>query len=466
MKKVAIIYGKQENSLQKKALSLLSEIILDYTFEYPVCAKVSDAEKFADRFCIYVGTKESNPYIKENSKKTLTHAEEYAISVSNGVAIIEGSDDAGALYGCIDFYNKYLVHLEYPHDPVVFRVNPFEKAFPDFEYSSYPSIKSRGIWTWGHVIYNYRAFIDNMVKLKLNTIIIWNDFAPVNAKEMIEYAHSLNIKLIWGYSWLWDTNCGEFSIENAENSIDEIIEKYEKEYLPLGGDGIYFQSFTETGKDSVGGIVIAEAVTNLVNKASARLLDKYPDLELQFGLHAESVKNKLQYIEKVDPRVRIVWENCGSFPFGYIPKKIENFDQTVEFVDKISHLRGENDRFGVVTKGLIKLDWSVFEHLEGPIYTGVSSKYMAKNRVERKSKIWRYIQAYWLTSAPKAHEMARALRDFKDGDLVVTALVEDAMFEENIMFPIALYSEMLWDTNGNTSDMINEVALRSYVDFA
>lgn len=466
MKKIAIIYGKYENSLQKKAVSLLSEILLDYTFEYPVCAELSEREKFSDRFCIYVGTKETSEYIKENSDKVLLHAEEYAIKVSDGSAIIEGSDDAGVLYGCMDFYNKYLVHLEFPHDPVVFRVNPLDRALPDFEYSSYPSIKSRGIWTWGHVIYDYRSFIDNMVKLKMNTIIIWNDFAPINAREMIDYAHSLNIKLIWGYSWLWDTNCGEFSIENAENSIDSIIEKYEKEYLPLGGDGIYFQSFTETGKDSVGGIVIAKAVTDLVNKASARLLEKYPDLELQFGLHAESVRNKLEYIKNVDPRVRIVWENCGSFPFGYIPKKLDNFDQTVDFVERISHLRGESDRFGVVTKGLVKLDWSCFEHLDGQISLGSCSKYMANNRIERKNKIWRYIQAYWLTSAPKAHEMAKALRDFKDGDLVVTALVEDGMFEKNIMFPVALYSEMLWDTNGSTTDMINEVALRGYVDFA
>ena len=466
MKKIAVIYGKYENSLQKKAVSLLSEIILDYTFEYPVCAEVSESEKFSDRFRIFVGTKESNEYIRSHSTALLSHAEGYSIEVSGDTAIIEGFDDAGALYGCIDFYNKYLVHLEYPHDPVVFRVNPLERALPEFKYCSYPSIKSRGIWTWGHGIYDYRSFIDNMVNLKLNTIIIWNDFAPLNAREMIEYAHSLNIKLIWGYSWLWDTNCGEFSIENAESSIDGIIEKYEKEYLPLGGDGIYFQSFTETGKETVDGIIIAEAVTNLVNKASARLLEKYPDLELQFGLHAESVKKRLEYIKKVDPRVRIVWENCGSFPFGYIPKKLDNFDQTVEFVDKISHLRGENDRFGVVTKSLVKLDWSCFEHLDGQISLGVSSKYMANNRIERKSKIWRYIQAYWLTSAPKAHEMAKALRDFKDGDLVVTALVEDGMFEKNIMFPVALYCEMLWDTDGNTTDMINEVALRGYVDFA
>ena len=466
MKKAAIIYGECSTSLQKKAISLLSEILLDYTFAYPICASVQESEQFADRLRIYVGTKETNAYIKENSDVILTRDEEYAIKVSGDLVTIEGKDDAGVVYGCMDFYNKYLVHLEYPHHPDLYRVNPFESGFPDFTYSSCPAIKNRGIWTWGHVIYDYRAFIDNMVKLKMNTLILWNDFVPLNAREMIEYAHSLNIKLIWGYSWLWESSFEGFSLEKAKNSIDAIIEKYEKEYLPLGGDGIYFQSFTETGSDYLNGVLIAEAVTDLVNKAAGRLLEKYPHLELQFGLHAESVQNKLEYIKRVDPRVRIVWENCGAFPFSYLPNDTGDFDGTIRFVEEISHLRGEDDKFGVVTKGLVKLDWTAFSHMEGQIFPGVSSTHLQNDRIRRKSKIWRYIQAYWLTSAPKAHEMAKALRDFKNGDLFVTALVEDGMFERKIMFPVALYSEMLWNTEDDTSEMINEVALREYVDFA
>ena len=466
MKKVAVIYGACKTPLQKKAISLLSEMLLDYTFEYPICASVQESKKLADSFRIYVGTKETNAFIRENSDTILTRDEEYFIKVTGGIAMIEGKDDAGVVYGCMDFYNKYLVHLEYPHHPDLYRINPFENVLPDYTYSSFPSIKNRGIWTWGHVIYDYRSFIDNMVKLKMNTLILWNDFVPLNAREMVDYAHSLNIKLIWGYSWLWETSFDGFSIEKAENSIEAIIEKYEKEYLPLGGDGIYFQSFTETANDSINGILIAEAVTDFVNKVSSRLLKKYPDLELQFGLHAESVKNKLEYIKNVDPRVRIVWENCGAFPFSYLPNDIGEFDATVGFVEKISHLRGKDDKFGVVTKGLVKLDWTAFSHIDGQIFPGVSSKYLQNDRIRRKSKIWRYIQAYWLTSAPKAHEMARALRDFKNGDLSVTALVEDGMFERNIMFPVALYSEMLWNTEADTSEMINEVALRGYVDFA
>ena len=43
---------------------------------------------------------------------------------------------------------------------------------------------------------------------------------------------------------------------------------------------------------------------------------------------------------------------------------------------------------------------------------------------------------------------------------------EDGMFEENIYFPVALFSEMLWNADGDIKSIINEVALRSYVEFA
>jgi hypothetical protein len=58
------------------------------------------------------------------------------------------------------------------------------------------------------------------------------------------------------------------------------------------------------------------------------------------------------------------------------------------------------------------------------------------------------------------------MSDAKNGDLTVTALVEDGMFEENIMYPVALYAEMLWDQKTPLSEMMTAVALRSYITFA
>ena len=96
----------------------------------------------------------------------------------------------------------------------------------------------------------------------------------------------------------------------------------------------------------------------------------------------------------------------------------------------------------------------------------MSSEYRRDERVRRKHKIWKYIQAYWLTHADYAIEMVRLMAEAKNGDLDITALVEDGMFEKEIMYPIALYSEMLWNCNAELPAMMSDIALREDVVFA
>ena len=50
------------------------------------------------------------------------------------------------------------------------------------------------------------------------------------------------------------------------------------------------------------------------------------------------VKNKLEFLKEVDPRIRIVWEDCGAFPFAYLPDKIDNFEETVDLTRRIACL--------------------------------------------------------------------------------------------------------------------------------
>ena len=468
MYNLAIIYGEAENGVQKKAVEVLSQFILDYTFEYPVCIKHDTTTDFSQYRCIYIGTKENNGYIKENSSAQLDKDEEYFIQVKNDTITIEGYDDRGVLYGCVDFYNKYLVKCEYEPSPYSGWQpgKPFDEHMADFELQSAPAIKDRGIWTWGHVIYDYKDFIDNMVKLKMNTLIMWNDHAPFHAKEIIEYAHDCGIKILFGFPWCWDTDCAKFDLATIHEQGPIILKEYEKAYASLDIDGIYFQSFTELPGEDINGILIADAVTKFVNYTAELFFEKYPDLELQFGLHATSVREKLEYIKNVNPKITIVWEDCGAFPLAYSPHDIENYEETNELVKKVACLRGEDDRFAVVTKGFTCLDWSEFEHLNGPVNFGVSSKFMKQNRIIRKHKRWKYLQAYWLQNADKAYETVKLMRDAKEGNLSVTPLLEDGMFEENIMFPVALFSEMLWDCDGELGNMMTEVSLRDYVEFA
>lgn len=462
-----MIYGQLEHEIQKTALGELSKILLDYTLEYPTCLKYSEDLKLSPyQVIIYLGTKENNPYIQKSSPAVLSQEEQYFLQVENNTVLIEGYDDAGVLYGVVDFYHKYIGGFEYPGNSRYW-INPFEKeTLPDFSYSSCPSVRERGLWTWGHVIYDYRGYLDNMMRLKLNRVIIWNDYAPVNAAEIVAYAHARNIAVIWGFSWLWDTGFANLDLNHLEGESERILEKYEREYAGIGGDGIYFQTFTELRQDNLGGVLIAEAAAAFVNRTAALFFEKYPDIKIQFGLHATSVKTRLEYLRAVDPRIRIVWEDCGSLPFSYGPQDIRGFEETKRFVQTIAHLRGEDDCFGVVTKGLTKLDWSQFEHMTGPQVLGVSSEGMKENRIARKHRIWRFIQAYWLIHADKVYEMVQEMCRLKEGDLCIAALLEDGMFEENIMYPVALYAEMLWDCHADIKTLMKDVALRNYVIFA
>ena len=465
MKKMAIIYGDKCEKVPQKAIELLGKFLLDYTEEYPIAVAYERATDYSEFRCIYIGTKLDHSYINEYSKEELTDKESYYISVKNDNIVLEGFDDAGLLYACVDFYNKYIVKYEYTYTGS-YCTNPFVRALPDFELTSAPSIKDRGIWTWGHTIYDYKGFLDNMLLCKMNTVIIWNDFAPINAKEIVDYAHANNIKVFFGYPWCWDVDCGKFLKTNIFAYSKDIFEKFEKEYSSVGMDGIYFQSFTELTTETIDGVLIADAVTSFVNKTAELFYEKYPEIELQFGLHATSVKNRLEYISKVDPRIRIVWEDCGAFPFSYYPSDVKTFDETLEFSKQIAVLRGMEDKFGAVTKGFTKLDWGRFEHLKGAVLIGEGTKDFKNNRIVRKRRIWKYLQAFWLINSDKALEMMRQLSELKNGELMVTALVEDGMFEENMMFAVALYAEILWDTNSLVDDLMSNVALRDNVTFA
>ncbi len=446
MKKIAILIPQDPSALLSRAVEILSSILLDYTVEYPVCYAENNAPDLTEFRRIYIGTKETSDYIRTHSSANLTHHEEYAISASGDTAMIEGYDDAGVMYGAIDFYHEYLMSYEFPGDTRIY-CHDFLKndIFPTFSLQSAPAIRERGLWTWGHVIYDYRGYLDNMMMLKMNCVIIWNDYLPSNAREIIEYAHARNIRVIWGFAWLWDTNCAKFDMHTLRDQSAGILEKFEREFAGIDVDGIYFQTFTELGTDNIDGVLIAQAAADFVNHTAEMFYQKWPDMEIQFGLHAESVRCRLEFLRGVDKRIRIVWENCGAFPFSYQPNNINGFEETVTFVREITHLRGPEERFGAVTKGLVNLDWSQFEHSRGPHCIGVSGERFKHNRLDRKAPYWKFVQASWIANADYAQEMIRVMADETNGDFCICGLLEDGMFEDGIQYPTALFARMLWN---------------------
>ena len=99
---------------------------------------------------------------------------------------IDGADETALMYGCMEFVGNYLsqAHLSHTVDePYFFRTLFADDPLPTIDLISSPAIPRRGLWLWGHMMYDYHGFFENMARLKLNEIIIWNDYAPTDRKS-------------------------------------------------------------------------------------------------------------------------------------------------------------------------------------------------------------------------------------------------------------------------------------------
>lgn len=468
-----------------KGINLLSGAVsasLPYVLPVLYIDTVTDAE-IEENNLIVAGSPKSNRILAELVNSGVLSVpddpEGYGIYVGESIydpekqiIAIGGYHDRGILYGCVDFCNQYCGMIGNQRG-YLHAEHFFEKAFhvkmPEWKHSAVPAIKTRALWTWGHVIYDYRRFFDNMLMLRLNEIVIWNDRAPINGREVVAYAHALGIKVIWGFSWGWDQKCARiadaFTPESAAALKAKVLKTYEEEYAKLGGDGIYFQSFTEMTAEAADGKPVAELVTELVNDIAGELLEIHPGLHIQFGLHATSVKTRLEILQRTDKRIYIVWEDCGAFPYAYDPDSIENFEETYEFTEKIVSLRGRDELFGCVLKGLLNLDWTNFEHFSKPYILGEKNEIYLHDRSVRKNKSWKVIQAAWLKNAVYAQKIIALIAE-KGGVPVVEALVEDAMFEKDVFFPVAVYAELLWTPGRELGELIECVSNYPSVTFA
>ena len=315
----------------------------------------------------------------------------------------------------------------------------------------------KGLWSWGHVIYDYKGYINNIKNLGLNSVIVWNDIVPLNAAEVISYAHSKGVKVIWGFAWGWVDKCGDNIKDIGEKAIEKIqqsvLKEFTEDYNGICPDGIYFQSFTELGSDSIGGRCIASVVTDFVNDTAQKIYRIAPDAEIMFGIHYTSVKNHLDEIARVDKRIRIIWEDCGSFPYHYDPGYIEDFDDTVKFTKTALTLRGQGENCGFIIKGMTTLDWSSFRYHTSAYAIGGADSDFIKTRQAEKNQKWEILTKGWLKNFEYVRKIIEIIANSKNG-VSVFALVEDGMFENEIKLPPALFAELLNDPDRRAEDIV------------
>lgn len=423
---------------------------------------------------VVVGCFETNALIRKYVHKEEIPENGYLVKVVDHpendtykMAIVAGYDQRAIFYGAVDFVDDYFAFAAPLHGGLRLSEEIFEQEkLPDYCRSSQPKFKTRSIFTWGQPIIDYRDYIENMARLKFNQLIIWNNFVPINADEVVNYAHEYGIEVLWGYSWGWRQNCADEEYMKSVMSDlpalkERIVKEYEEVYSKIPGDGIYFQSFTELHKAAVDEKVIAEVVTDFVNETANELFWRYPNLHIQFGLHATSVKEQMKYLAQIDERIEILWEDCGSFPYNYQPSLCEEgfFNQTIQFTDEIIHLRKINP-IGLVYKGQMTMDWFKFASQRGPYILGKEHKDIVKHDRELMEPIWHRFNSEWVRYGKYAHQMSNEILARTNGN---NTMCLAGTLSGEIWYPFALTAQLFWDPTIPYDEMVEMVMARASV---
>jgi hypothetical protein len=406
---------------------------------------------------IIMGTPDDNLLVRSLEEKGIIFVPEagqgYTIAriesplhAGNHIIVIAGRDENGVLHAVYDFCRQLSDRHICSENPDPVQLSDAFDTIPLFDIREQPCIHRRGIWTWGYVIHDYRRFIDNMAQLRMNMLVMWNDCLPLNINEIIAYAHARGIGIIPGFHWGWGLEGLDISSTGDRARIkDMVLENYFENYRDRAIDGIYFQTLTEHRETELHGQPFAAVVCSLVNEIGQEILKEKPDLRIEFGLHATSIREHYTDLAQLDPRITIVWEDVEGFPYTYEPvwHEQETLEKTIEYTRKLIALRPGLE-FAMVAKGWTTLDWSnEFEH-HGSFILGEETREAITERLKTRQQRWDAVNKLWYENAGHAARFYRELLKCKPSCVSVYGLIEDGLFEETIQPSVALFAETLW----------------------
>ena len=226
-----------------------------------------------------------------------------------------------------------------------------------------------GLWTWGGRVFNWKKYLDNMHFSGMDTVVLWHDKVPVGAREIQAYAHSLNIRVLWGFNWSWNSPvCLNSECDSAEWR-ENVLKIIRQEYAPINPDGICFQ----VGGTEFGGKCrfdcevcrksAANGVGALFVKFAGSIIDavkkEFPDLYISAGAHLGGVHKSFEELKAFDPSINIMWEdlpgpeNYIEVPFAYNwdPQETALTNRTIDMIRKMCQLREKEEDVAFVIKG-------------------------------------------------------------------------------------------------------------------
>jgi hypothetical protein len=199
----------------------------------------------------------------------------------------------------------------------------------------------------------------------------------------------------------------------------------------------------------------------MVNDVAEELWKITPNLRLAFGLHATSVKSRLEDIARVNPKVEIWWEDCGEFPYSYnsFVESEDAFVDTLAFTKKLLELRGG---VGVclVFKGVMMLDWTKFVFQPGVYVMGDGATELAEHDRRIRRGGWKLYSADWIKWGDRAQEM---LKFIKDNKLQEVNMCMAGTFDGGMYLPLALMAEMFLGCEENYNEIVKRVSQRNRV---
>jgi len=444
--------------------------ILQYYLPYTLVVERAADSAAPHEHLALVGTASSNlliaGLIESGQLPAPTGEEGYSIALMDSpknpgfrLLVVAGFDERGVLYGAQEVAAR------------LFNGGTLLDGFggPDrgrhlestglFSVQEAPVVRNRGLWTWGYPITSYRRYLDNMMRLKMNIVTIWNDQVPLNIEEVLDYAHARGIRVILGFHWGWGHK-GSLDISQAEDRSriqETVLETYRSQYAHLQHDGIYFQTLTEHKDLELGGRSTAAWARELVNETAGALFKEYPDLKIQFGLHATSISENFVDLAALDPRVVIVWEDCcGQVPYSYYPAQISevtaDFETMLEYSRRLATFR-PGAEFALVPKGWTCIRWLADFENHSSYLLGEQNSLRGRERLVLRQNEWDRINTHWFENYPLAARFYREMLAVNPM-LTVTGLVEDGVFEEVIQPSVALFAETLWNPEQSDAEIL------------
>ncbi len=414
------------------------------------------------RDMIALGVPDKNATLKALLGKTSVPSGGYVIKTfhakGRNVVLLAGDTPSAVLWAAFDFLDVVAPDLERHlaghagrYAGTFFRAN----KIPAFQCVRAPETPVRSVFSWGHVVDDYRTMFRGMARARFNRAILWNDQYVVNAREVVDMAHSWGVQVYWGFSWGWTLSGKNPKDFDLKKLTDEVVDEWRNKWKLMGGDGIYFQSFTETSNATIGGRPIPEAATELVNEVARRIREEAPGTDIVFGIHSNSMMRKgaAEAIAKVDPSIEILWENCGGFPF-WEPRGHSASPDTA----LCDRALANNRLVGFAWKAQVRMDWANYVPPAGPFLLGCAGdRVRERDRVVTEARLMSYDED-WIKHGPTAWELIRHLRAGDKAPNEFNAVVEQT---PPYAFATQCQAELFWSSKDDWDTITRRARARA-----